>query len=268
MPRRIWVAMFLVLGTSMSAFATTAYESEWTIGTGGTGTISYAGGASALVGSDIAVSSVVGWDQLGNAVTQSYTLLNDVSDPGGPLETGGLLDFTTGGFSGITLLSWNWGACTPPGALSLTGCLSTSTTAQIAAGNGACIAGETGTTTLVTDEFTSATIENAGLGTPAITFGGLVGTLDPVAAAAVGVSTAFVSPTAVNAFAFEDNASPLPSTLLTVATTPFSATQGQGTMTLVSAPEGGSVSSMLGIFVLSLGVFGFARRRLINPVAL
>jgi hypothetical protein len=202
----------------------------------------------------------MGLNSLGVGDTPSYTILENVSDGGGALIDGGLLSFTSGGTTGANGITWNWGAGTPPGALSLVGCLSLDGIA--------CIANETGNTVLISDEFTSATIENIGFGTPGISFGGLQGTLDPFAATVLGVGNAFVSPTATNTFGFEDNASPLPSTLAT-APTAFSATQGQGTLDLVSVPEGASVASMLGMFVVGLGVFGVARcRRSIKPVAL
>jgi hypothetical protein len=255
MQKRILVLLFSGLVASMCALGASSDSSEWTISATGSGTYSYAGGTAALVGSDIMVNSAIG-ELSGAANTQSYTILNNVG--GGSLVAGGVLDFSSGAFDTTTAGTWTWDG---GGDLTLQGCLSLD--------GSTCIAGETGTTDLLLDSFTSVSIENVGSGIQEAVFGGVTGTVDPAAATALEVSTTFGLPASPND-AISDVVSGLPSTLLSSGPTAFTATQAQGTLDLgsVAVAEEWSLFSTLGIFAFGSVVFGVARRRgLIKPVA-
>jgi len=158
MQKRLCVLLFSALLTSVCAFGQT--DLEFQIASGGT--ISYSTGGS-LVGTDLAVSAVTGQGTPDNS--GAVTILD------------GALTFTSGIYTG----GWSWGS---GGTLSLTGCIEVS---------GSCLAGETTSTVLVSDDFSSATVTDivGGLGVQAANF---TGTLDPTLAAYFGVSTTFTSP--------------------------------------------------------------------------
>lgn len=231
MTKRIWVVFLSVLATSACAFGQIT-DTYWTVdGTGGS--YSYTGGTAALVGSNIEVTSVA---DATNSDTAGYTVYDVLGNDDG----GASLAFTSGAGDG----TWSWGS---GGTLTVTGCLSTNGTT--------CIAGESKTTVLITDDFTSAGVTSIG-GGKGFSFGGLQGTIDAAAATLLGVSQSFVSP----ASQFSTKVSGLPGTAGGSFSGVTDATPG-GTLDLFQAvPEGWSLLSSVGIFAFGLIIFGIARR--------
>jgi hypothetical protein len=154
--------VLLVLGLSFSLAPTAAYADTLSWSVTATGTIAYAGfgtSGNPLSGSNIGIASV----------SHNGTTLNIVN---------GLLSFVTGG-AGADLGSWSWGG-TPSGVLTLSGCISGVTV------SGGCTSSDH--TTLLGDDFTSATIFQAGGGYQ-VQLGQINGTLGAALAQYFGVST-------------------------------------------------------------------------------
>jgi len=231
MQKRIWILLLSGLVTSLCAFATTATDTFWQIaGTGGSYT--YTGGSAVLTGTGIEVDSV----QDANLSSPFGTLYYVIGNDNGFAN----LTFTSGASNG----SWSWSGGAP-GSLSVVGCISTDDVN--------CITGETKTTTLVSDEFTSVGIAPIG-GTNGFVFAGLQGSLDAAAATLLGVSQSFTSP----ASQMSDKVTGL--TSYGSAFSGVSSTATGGNLDLYAAPEDWSLSSSLGIFAFALVVFGVARR--------
>lgn len=98
-------ALALSLGFSSQAFAAGLLDFGMIAPT--TGTVSFGGGATPLVGSTIEVDNVTGLGTPANAGV-----------PGQRLCLGCVLNFTTGNFTGVTGSSWNFG---PGGTITVTG---------------------------------------------------------------------------------------------------------------------------------------------------
>ena len=216
MQRPILVLLFSVFFTSLCAFGSeTATDTVWQIAGVG-GSYSYAGGASDLIASGIAIDSVVDANE-SSSFGSTFTVIG--TNTGGTAN----LSFTTGaGTAG----QYSW---TSGGTLTLTGCIENGS-------SGACIAAETLSTVLVSDEFTSVGIVPIGGGN-GFEFGGLEGTLDPVAAAFLNVNQTFTSP----ASQMDDEVAGVPSIAGSSFSTGVSTTPG-GNLDLYAAiaPEPGS----------------------------
>jgi len=237
MQRRIWVLISSVLVTSFCAFGDTVTDTFWQIaGTGGS--YSYGGGTDPLVGTGIKVDAVVDAVNSDPAGFVEYDVLGNAS---GNAD----LEFTTGAGTAGT---WSWAG---GGTLSVTGCIEDPNNL------GHCIAGETLNTVLVTDDFTSMTLTPTASGGAVGNFdGGLQGTIDPVAAAFLGVPMSFVSP----ASQFGTKVKNLPPVAGDAFNTITNVRPGGNLDLYYAVPEGWSLSSTLGIFGFALAAFGVGRR--------
>lgn len=255
MPRQIWFVLLAMLVTSFTAFGTTT-STQWQIeGNDAGGSYCYADGGTActttvdLAGTETSESSstaLVASDILVTEVTGENTPLNDGLTPeifSAPGVQGGNLSFVSGG----TVSGWTW---TGAGELSVTGCVQGVTGSGL---NGACEAGDYGTL-LVSDAFTSVTVENFGGGIGFV-MGGISGTINSQVAAYFGISTAFVAPPS----SIGDLVAGLPGTTGNAFSGVTSTLTG-GNLNLVTAPEGWSLYSSLGLFAFGLAAFGVARR--------
>ena len=234
MLKQIWLASVAVVFTSVCAFGTTTTDTFWQIAGAG-GSYTYAGASAsdtALHGANIIVDSV----QAANNSTPFGTLYGLLGASAGHAS----LNFTSGANSG----GWTW---TGGGTLNVVGCVEDP-------GNlGNCIFGETTSTVLVSDEFSSVAIADLGGGI-GIAFGGLRGTLDSTVAALFGISSTFASPPST----MHDVLTGLPSTTGDSFTTvgQVHSTPSGGNLDLfVPVPESSNLYSTFGIFALGFGAF-------------
>jgi hypothetical protein len=228
------VLLLSVLVISFCAFGDTG-TTQWNITNTTSGSYSYAGGTSVLVGTGIGVENILG----------SPTPLNTGS-PNELAIVGGSLDFTSGANTG----GWTWGS---PGTLSITGCIA-------ALGLGT-ITGGTCTTaaTLLSDDFTSVSISPIPVsGSPlGVEFGQLQGTMNGAIASYFGISTIFTSPASTG----QDVLFGLPPSGPGDAFAGVTSTAPGGNLSLVSpVPENWSLFSTLGLFGFGLAAFGLAGR--------
>jgi hypothetical protein len=265
MQRQIWVVLFAMLITSMCAFGQWT-DTVWNLNPTG-GEYSYGGAGGALTGAGIEVANV--YDAIGG-VQQAGTnenILGLANGTSGTPENYGDLIFTSGNETDVVTYGlnnyWNW---LGGGTLDVYGCLEVGV-------SGNCITGETKSTLLISDSFTSVNISPMNEGPQGFVFGGLTGSIDFYAAQLLGVPQQFGAPNS----SLGNNVSNLPGggDILDTAFgtgTPYDVTTSAGAgnqMNLYPVPEGWALTSSLGIFALGLAVFRVARRLgLIKEVAL
>lgn len=219
----VFVILLVLLVTPIGLFGDSLGVTDWAISSGGT--VSWDGGSSPLVGTNLPVAFVVG---IGTPLNSGIPLA----------ITGGILDFTSGSYSGA---GWSWG---PGGSLDITGCIG------LTCG------------TLLTDGFQSVNVQSIA-GTPfQVQLGNIEGTINPNLADYLGLegNTAFT-------------ASSITLTLLDLPPGPggiFSDLSLGGTINAnaVAASEDWNLSYSLVFFGLALAIFDVLTRARVLRVVL
>jgi len=240
MPRQIWVALLLVLGTSLCAFATTTdNDTEWVITSQAGSSISYNASTSGdVVGTGINVGSILG--QL-NGTTNATPA---------PLEMWGTMTFTSGAADPGT---WNFGA----GTLAINGCVAGIAGAGVVNGSDT---GCTKSVLLMNATFANVQISATSTGMGAV-MGDVAGTIDVAGIAShFGVSTTFVAPPSSASIPLKGLPHDPPFTNYGTFFTGAKVANGNGAATLYTAPEDSSLFSAFGIFGLGLAAFVLSRR--------
>jgi len=219
MRKTVWVVLSAVL-VAVAAFADSGPQTDWALFPSG-GTYSWDGvGTDPLVGTNLGVASVLGLGTAGN----SGSLLT-ISD--------GLMNFTSGAYTGVAGSTWKWGA---GGTLSVTGCIAGVTSASCSKSSDY--------VTLLSDDFQSVSIVPV-VGGFDVVIGQIQGEIDPLVAAYFGVSTSFTA-TSLNA--------------LFTSSTPGKVLDGTNLGGMISATplklaEDWSFSSTLGLFAFAFLLF-------------
>jgi hypothetical protein len=147
----------------MPARASSA-ATDWYLSSGG-GTYSWAGGSSALIGTNLAMQYV-----LGNGTQSNNGQSLSITD--------GLMNFTSGAYNGTVGSTWSWG---PGGTFSVTGCIAGVTTTSACTGSN--------NVTLLSDDFESISIVGIGGSDYDIEFGQIEGTVNSAMAQYFGLSS-------------------------------------------------------------------------------
>jgi len=151
-----------LLSAQVAVRASGTPATDWYLGS--SGTYSWAGGSSALMGANLGIQDVVGnGTPLFNG--QAFSI------------TDGLMNFTSGAYNGVAGSTWSWG---PGGTFNVMGCIAGVTATSCTGSNNV---------VLLSDDFQSITIVPIGGSNFDIEFGQISGTINAAVASHFGLSS-------------------------------------------------------------------------------